>query len=209
MDDIEKLLEKYRSTKAAKSPIRTPDCPTDEELYLLCYEDDKDGPLRQKNLNHVIFCDFCATATKIIIKEKIHTRRSFTKKKKLLYPLSDEIDWAKIKTIELFKDNVSIFKRTNIFALTDVEFELTDPGCYRITIDTGQIIWRREIANEDIFLSEKEQEKAMQHGLAASTDDEKYSITSVHESLWNGILDVTLRKRLITGRLTFCLKIPL
>ncbi len=196
MDDIEKLLEKYRSTKAAKSPIRTPDCPTDEELYLLCYEDDKDGPLRQKYLNHVIFCDFCASATKIIIKEKINTRRSITKNKKRLYPLPDEIDWSSIKSVELFKDNVSVSKPKQMDESSLVSIDVTEPGFYHIAIDTGQIIWRREIPWAEIRLSDEELEKARGYGMAASTDKYMENIVSFEESEYEGKLHIALYKRL-------------
>lgn len=196
MKDIEKLLEKYRNSKAAKSPIKTPDCPTDEELYLLSHEDAKDGPLRQKYLNHLIFCNFCATATKVIIKEKIDTQHSITKIKKRLYPLPEEIDWNNIESVELFKDNVLVSKPKQMDESSRVAIDVTEPGFYHIAINSGQIIWRREIPLAEIRLSDEELKKARGFGMAASTDKYMEGIVGFEESEYEDKLHVTLYKRL-------------
>ncbi len=77
--EIDRALKRYYQAKNAEPAVRTPHCPSDEDLRLLCYEKDEKGALRQQYLDHVIFCKYCATNAKTIIQDKLDKKNLLSK----------------------------------------------------------------------------------------------------------------------------------
>lgn len=203
-DQIEELLQEAQKQFGSLPVERTNKCPSDMNLHMLCFEEREDGPLKNKYMRHIMLCPYCSHYVLGVIRNKIKSRHPISKFKKILYPLFEEIDWSNINIMELFKDNASISKKDNIGGLKEVYFEINDPGYYDIRIDSGQIIWKREISEDEITLTDDEYNKAMEYGMAAvSSDEEIPVIVGFKEYYWDNKLKVELIKRRRRAKLVF------
>ena len=72
-DKFECFLQKVKKAYKAQPIVRTLNCPSDETLFSLCYEE-KGGPLSQKYMDHIVTCKYCATFVRIAIQYKIDKR---------------------------------------------------------------------------------------------------------------------------------------
>jgi hypothetical protein len=202
IDDIEKLLQDAQESFKALPIARTPECPADIELLLLCFEED-DGPLKNKHMRHIIICPYCSRYVLKIIKDKIESRNSLQEMKRRYYPLPEEINWLTIRAIGLYKDNEKVLEKDYSHAIADIDFSISQAGYYHIATDTRQIIWRREIRSNEIILSNQEQDKLEHFGLASTTEGFKEGIQGFTESFWDDGLQVTLLKGISEGKLIF------
>lgn len=78
-DEIDKALSRYFQVINIEPALRTPHCPSDKDLHLLCYEKDEKGALRQQYLHHIIFCNYCATNAETIIQNKLDKKNLLSK----------------------------------------------------------------------------------------------------------------------------------
>lgn len=200
-DKIEKLLKETQEQFRSQSIERTADCPSDMDLHMLCFEEEEDGPLKSSLMAHIVLCPYCSDYVLHVIRNKIRSAESLSTINNRLFPLPEEIDWGSIKGIELFKDNIGISRREAISLDTELEFEIHEPGFYHIAIDTGQVLWRREIERKDIVLTDQERKRTLDYGMAAGTDKGEERITGFEKSYWDGRLKVTLVKRTSRGKL--------
>lgn len=200
-DRIEKLLKEAQEQFRSRSIERTADCPSDLDLHMLCFEEEEDGPLKSSLMAHIVLCPYCSDYVLRVIRNKIKSAESLSTINKRLFPLPEEIDWDSIRGIELFKDSIRISKREVTGLDVELDFEISQPGFYHIAIDTGQVLWRREIEAKDIVLTDQERKKALDYGMAAGTDKGEERITGFEKSCWDGRLKVTLVKRTSRGKL--------
>jgi hypothetical protein len=206
MSDFEKYFKSMKEAFDKLPSERTPDCPTEEELFLLCFERD-DGLLRQKYMTHILLCKYCGKFIREVLRAAVEGPDT-SKIRSRIFPLPEEVDFENIKTLSLFKDKLIVSKVSISEGVGEAEFDIDSAGYYHLEIDTGQVIWMREIVEEDIFLTEKEQEEVLKYGVAASTNGTVRGITSIKESRWDDRLDIMLIKRLSKGRLSFRIKSP-
>ncbi len=191
---IEKLIRLIENTV----PEKTSECPSEETLYTLLK--DLDNESRQTpEFKHALSCSYCAAFLKVCLSEKDKTDRidDFHKR---LFPLEREIEFQKIQSLALFRDNQVVDSKQ--LGVTDmVAFTIREPGFYHIEVDSGQVLWRREVAAEEILLSDDEIDEAMESGLAAATEEDDSVKESFRETAFDGKLVVSLNRRANSGLL--------
>ena len=197
------LIDSAAKAIAGMPAMRTSNCPPEADLLSLCLEDELSERERERLLVHVVTCSYCIRVIKEFLRMS-HSEERAREINKHLFPLTNEVDWERVKAIELFKDDRGVASRG--FAIgAAATFEINEPGFYYLAIGTRQVVWRRAISREEFVLSEEELERAMSLGMAADTGRSDAAIVGFEEALWEGTLQISLVKGETSGNLTVLL----
>jgi glutaredoxin len=192
MGGLKGKLEQLRAEFEKLPANRTPDCPSDEDLYVICFEEE-DGPLRKQYTSHILFCPYCVKFIKRVL-DIAAQEKDFEDITDKIFPKFEDIDFENVSSLKLYKDHEFIAENKLVKDSKEAEYEIDEPGFYHLTNEAEQVIWRREISKEDMVLSEEEIQQAQEHGLAADTEDSLPAILGFMEKHWDDKLKVELVK---------------
>lgn len=201
MSWLDKLLESYGASVMSEAPQKTANCPAMEELERLADSPEGDGAWRKEMVSHVVDCGYCANRVIGILRGWQELGERIGSINARLYPLPAEIEWKAVKKITLYRENISECSHTFDKGSWRHTFTVSRPGFYHLGLDSGQVVWRRRLLESELSLSEAERKEAVEYGMAAGVESVADGITAFDESLWDGVLSVTLVKRISSGKL--------